>query len=204
MKVRPGPDGVLRCEWANGAPEYPPYHDQEWGWPVTNDRRLYEKLCLESFQSGLAWITVLRKREAFRRAFHQFEPAAVAAMGPDDVTRLLDDESIIRHRGKIESAINNAHRLLDLQATQSLASLVWSYEPAEPPPLAAQTPESAALAKDLKQRGFTWLGPTTVHAFMQAMGLVNDHLEGCHTKELCSEARARLTVPTKEWARDGT
>lgn len=189
MKVEPGPDGVLRCSWGNSAPEYVPYHDEEWGWPITDDQRLYEKLCLESFQSGLAWITVLRKREAFRRAFHNFDPAAVAAMGPEDVERLLRDESIIRHRGKIESAINNAHQVLALQNTQSLASLLWAYEPAAPSPMSATTPESVALSKDLKQRGFTWLGPTTIYAAMQAMGVVNDHLEGCHIREDVEGAR---------------
>lgn len=195
MQVETGPDGLPRCEWGNSAPEYLPYHDQEWGWPVTDDQRLFEKLCLESFQSGLAWITVLRKREAFRLAFHQFEPAAVAAMTSDDVERLLRDESIIRHRGKIESAINNAHQVIALQETQSLASLVWAYEPIEPSPVAATTPESVALSKDLKQRGFTWLGPTTVYAFMQAMGLVNDHLEGCHIEAAVEAVRDSFDRP---------
>ena len=195
MEVETGPDGVARCSWGASTPDYLPYHDQEWGFPVADDSTLFEKLCLESFQSGLAWITILRKRPAFRSAFHDFDPVKVAAMGPADVERLLQDAGIVRHRGKIESAINNAQQTLALQESQSLASFVWAFEPPGSSPLAAQTPESEALAKALKQHGFTWLGPTTVYAFMQAMGLVNDHLEGCNFRQKCSEARATFTAP---------
>lgn len=191
-----GPDGLPRCSWGVSAPEYVNYHDTEWGWPVADDQRLFEKLCLESFQSGLAWITILRKRPAFRAAFHGFDVVMVAGMGPEDVERLLQDASIVRHRGKIESAVNNAARTLELQAeVGSLAAFVWSYEPAGPSPLEAQTPESIALSKALKKRGFTWTGPTTAYAFMQAMGLVNDHLEGCHVREPAEEARVSFQRP---------
>jgi DNA-3-methyladenine glycosylase I len=195
MDIVTGADGVPRCSWGLSTPDYLPYHDQEWGYPVADDRTLFEKLCLESFQSGLAWITILRKRDAFRRAFHNFEPELVAAMTSDDVDRLLGDAGIVRHRGKIESAINNARCTLTLQESRSLASFVWAYEPPVPSPLSAQTPESAALSKALKREGFSWLGPTTVYAFMQAMGLVNDHLEGCAFKEKASAARANFQRP---------
>lgn len=195
MKVVTGQDGMSRCAWGASTEDYLPYHDREWGYPVGDDRALFEKLCLESFQSGLSWITVLRKRSAFRRAFHNFEPSAVASMGSEDVERLLGDASIIRHRGKIESAINNAHRTLALQKDQSLASLVWAFEPPAPSPMAARTPESEGLAKSLKDYGFTWLGPTTVYAFMQSMGVVNDHLDGCFVKQACTDARAAFSVP---------
>ncbi len=195
MEVVTGPDDVPRCAWGMSTEDYLPYHDDEWGYPVGDDRTLYEKLCLESFQSGLAWITVLRKREAFRRAFHNFEPDAVAAMTSDDVERLLGDASIIRHRGKIESAINNARQTVALQESQSLASFVWAYEPPAPQLLASQSPESVALSKALKKKGFTWLGPTTVHAFMQAMGLINDHVDGCAFKVKADAARASFQRP---------
>jgi DNA-3-methyladenine glycosylase I len=197
MEVTNGADGLLRCSWAGSAPEYLSYHDDEWGWPEADDRKLFEKLCLESFQSGLSWITVLRKREAFRRAFHGFDPAEVAAMGPDDVEHLLADNSIIRHRGKIESAINNAAQTLELQKAQSLARFVWAYEPKTSDPEAAQSVESLALSRALKEHGFTWLGPTTVYAFMQAMGLVNDHLEGCHMRGPIEKARASFLRPSE-------
>jgi DNA-3-methyladenine glycosylase I len=195
VDVVTGTDGLSRCTWGVSAPEYVRYHDTEWGHPVGDDRALFEKLCLESFQSGLAWITILRKREGFRRAFHDFEPASVAAMGPDDVEHLLGDAGIIRHRGKIESAINNARQTLKLQDSQSLASFVWAYEPTEPETLASRSPESEALSRALKDNGFTWLGPTTVYAFMQAMGLVNDHLPDCHFQRVCAQARATFTAP---------
>lgn len=195
MEVVTGPDGVPRCAWGISTEDYLPYHDDEWGYPVGDDRTLYEKLCLESFQSGLAWITVLRKRDAFRRAFHNFEPDAVAAMTSDDVERLLGDASIIRHRGKIESAINNARQTVALQESQSLASFVWAYEPPASQLLASQSPESVALSKALKKKGFTWLGPTTVHAFMQAMGLINDHVDGCAFKVKADTARASFQRP---------
>jgi DNA-3-methyladenine glycosylase I len=196
MDVIPGPDGLARCSWAGSAPEYVSYHDDEWGWPVGDDRRLFEKLCLESFQSGLAWITILRKRPAFREVFHDFDIQKVAAMTPAHVERLLADPRIVRHRGKIESAINNAARTLQLQdEVGSLAAFVWAFEPAQPSPMAAQTPESEALSKALKSRGFTWTGPTTAYAFMQAMGLVNDHLRQCHVWEKVEVARADFPRP---------
>jgi DNA-3-methyladenine glycosylase I len=196
----PGPDGKPRCFWAGKAPEYVDYHDREWGFPVTDDRRLFEKLCLEGFQSGLSWLVILRKREAFRRAFANFEPAALARFGARDVRRLLADASIIRHRGKIESAIHNAGRALELIAERgSLAAYVWSFEPAArdrprrltPAALRAmtQTPASVALSKDLRRRGWTFVGPTTAYAFMQAMGLVDDHLEGCAVRPAAEAAR---------------
>ena len=186
-----GADGVDRCWWAGGGDAdelYPAYHDDEWGRPVHDDVRLFEKLCLEGFQAGLAWITVLRKRPAFREVFHGFDPEAVAAMGEDDVQRLLDDERIIRHRGKIEATIANARAHLDmLDDVGSLDALVWSYREQPPPPRprspadVRSTSEAAtALAQDLKARGWRFVGPTTVYAFLQAMGVVDDHVVGCH------------------------
>ena len=188
-----GDDGAWRCAWCAASPAYRHYHDAEWGFPVTDERRLFEKLCLEGFQSGLSWLTILNKREAFRAAFAGFDARRVAAFGPRDVERLLGDAGIVRHRGKIESTINNARRLLELESEfGSLARYVWRYEPdAKSRPkrltLAAlkaltTSPESVALSKDLKRRGWSFVGPTTVYAFMQAMGLVNDHLEGCHVR----------------------
>ena len=195
MDVVTGPDGVPRCAWGASNEDYLPYHDEEWGYPVVDDRALFEKLCLESFQSGLAWITILRKREAFRKAFHDFDPESVAAMTSEEVERLLQNADIVRHRGKIESAINNARRTLAIQKSQSLASFVWAYEPPGPSPLTAQTPQSVALSKALKQEGFTWLGPTTVYAFMQAMGLVNDHIKGCAFEKKATAARLSFQRP---------
>jgi len=200
-----GPDGELRCFWGVSAPDYVDYHDREWGFPVVDDRRLFEKLCLEGFQSGLSWLTILRKRDAFRGAFAGFDPAAVARFGVRDVTRLLGDARIIRHRGKIESTINNAARALEIIAERgSLAAYVWSFQPGDGErPRAVtraalramtQTPTSVALSKDLKRRGWTYVGPTTVYAFMQAMGLVNDHLEGCVIRR-AAEAARRGGVP---------
>ena len=197
-----GPDGRPRCGWALSTPEYVAYHDTEWGFPVGDDRRLFEKLCLEGFQAGLSWITILRKREAFRRAFANFDPARVARFGARDVTRLLADPGIVRHRGKIESAIHNAGRALELiDERGSLAAYVWSFVPAaeERPERVTrqalramtQTPTSVALSKDLKRRGWTFVGPTTVYAFMQAMGLVNDHLDGCTIRRAAQAARRR-------------
>ncbi|MGN6106541.1 MAG: DNA-3-methyladenine glycosylase I [Kofleriaceae bacterium] len=198
--LAPGPDGKLRCFWGVSAPEYVDYHDHEWGFPVVDDRRLFEKLCLEGFQSGLSWITILRKRDAFRRAFANFEPAKVARFGARDVERLLGDAAIVRHRGKIESTIQNAARALELiDERGSLSAYVWSFVPAasERPRVVtraavpSQTPTSIALSKDLKRRGWTFVGPTTVYAFMQAMGLVNDHLEGCAVRPAAEAARER-------------
>ncbi|MEO8124647.1 MAG: DNA-3-methyladenine glycosylase I, partial [Burkholderiales bacterium] len=180
------PDGKARCYWCAATPAYLHYHDTEWGLPVTDDRRLFEKLCLEGFQAGLSWLTILNKREAFRRAFADFDPHIVARFTPADVDRLLKDAGIVRHRGKIESTINNARRMLELQDEfGSLAAYAWRYEPtAKSRPkrmtLAAlkklgASPESIAMSKDLKHRGWSFVGPTTAYAFMQAMGLVNDH-----------------------------
>jgi DNA-3-methyladenine glycosylase I len=197
-----GDDGVLRCWWGDSAPEYRPYHDLEWGFPVADDVRLFEKLSLEGFQSGLSWLTILRKREAFRRAFAGFDFHAVARFGERDVARLLADASIVRHRGKIEAVINNARRAVDLVDEEgSLAGFVWRFEPAPHAPgvdragLAAHTEESHALARELKRRGWRFVGPTTVYAFMQAMGLVNDHLDGCAARAEVKRARARFAPP---------
>jgi DNA-3-methyladenine glycosylase I len=201
-----GADGQVRCWWAHGDAAYEAYHDKEWGRPVVDDRRLFEKLCLEGFQSGLSWLTILRKRENFRRAFANFEPAAVAAFDESDVERLLADAGIVRHRGKIVSTINNAGRALDIIASEgSLAAYIWRFEPtAEERPhrvdrvtLAAMptSPTSIRLSKDLKKRGWSFVGPTTVYAFMQAMGLVNDHLEGCHCRAEAEALRATTPIP---------
>jgi DNA-3-methyladenine glycosylase I len=182
----PGPDGEPRCWWGVSAPEYVDYHDEEWGRPVRDDRALYEKLCLEAFQSGLSWLTILRKREGFRAAFAGFEPVAVAAFGDEAVARLMADAGIVRNRAKIDATIANARAVCALQeAGESFSDLLWSFSPGErPAPLAradlpAATPESKAMAKELKRRGFRFVGPTTAYALMQACGLVNDHIEGC-------------------------
>jgi len=178
----PGPDDRPRCWWGVSAPEYVSYHDEEWGRPEHSDRALYEKLCLEAFQSGLSWLTILRKREAFRSAFENFEPATVAAYGDEEVARLMADAGIVRNRAKIEAAIVNARAVLELD---SLSELLWSFAPGDRPAprtradLPAVTPESTAMAKELKRRGFRFVGPTTAYALMQACGLVNDHVEGC-------------------------
>ncbi len=179
-------DGVTRCWWGASDPLYRHYHDTEWGRPVHRDRALYEKLCLEGFQAGLAWITILRKREHFREAFRGFDPTVVSRFGARDVRRLLTNAGIVRHRGKIEAAIHNAARVLEVRRESgSFSRYIWSYAPrprAAPRRRAgipAVTPTSRALAADLRQRGFRFVGPTTVYAFMQAMGLVNDHLAGC-------------------------
>ncbi len=202
-----GDDGVLRCFWGDSAPEYRAYHDTEWGFPVADDRRLFEKLCLEGFQSGLAWLTILRKRDGFRAAFAGFDFERVARFDENDVERLLADASIVRHRGKIEAAINNARRAVELVEEEgSLAVYVWRFEPepaSRPKRLTwaallemAQTRESVALAKDLKRRGWRFVGPTTIYAFMQAMGLVNDHLHGCDARDRVEKARAAFVPPT--------
>ena len=194
-----GDDGALRCLWCQSTPAYQHYHDNEWGFPVTDDRRLFEKLCLEGFQAGLSWLTILNKREAFRAGFDNFEAERVARYTERDVTRLLADAGIVRHRGKIESTINNAQRVLELRAEfGSLREYVWRYAPAtgsRPKRMtlaalraASTSPESIAMSKDLKKRGWSFVGPTTVYAFMQAMGLVNDHLDGCHVRERAAAA----------------
>jgi DNA-3-methyladenine glycosylase I len=197
-----GDDGVARCWWGESTPEYQAYHDREWGFPVLDDVRLFEKLSLEGFQSGLSWITILRKREAFRRAFAGFDFNAVAGFGERDVKRLLEDASIVRHRGKIEAVINNAGRAVDLVSEHgSLAAFVWGFEPSpragglHRDAIEAHTAESRALAKELKRRGWRFVGPTTVYAFMQAMGLVNDHLEGCAAHAEVERARAKFKRP---------
>ncbi|MFV3127874.1 DNA-3-methyladenine glycosylase I [Niveispirillum sp. KHB5.9] len=200
-KTLPGPDGRPRCRWCASAPEFPHYHDTEWGFPVADDRRLFEKLCLEGFQSGLSWRTILAKRENFRAAFHGFDIDAVAAFGEGDVERLLLDAGIVRHRGKIEAAINNARRARELIATEgSLAAYVWGHEPAAgeagPPQTASTSPTSLKLSKDLLKRGWKFVGPTTIFAFMQAMGLVNDHAEGCVIREEAAKAREAFRVPS--------
>ncbi|AUQ49382.1 putative DNA-3-methyladenine glycosylase 1 [Phaeobacter inhibens] len=194
------PDGQLRCGWAGSAPEFLAYHDHEWGYPVADDKRLFEKICLESFQSGLSWRTILAKRENFRAAFAGFDWSQVARFGPQDVDRLLQDAGIIRHRGKIEAVINNARRAEDMVAEEgSLAAFFWSYEPGPdeqvPPQTASITPQSIALSKELKKRSWKFVGPTTCFAFMQAMGLVNDHATDCICRKKAAQARAAFTSP---------
>ena len=195
-----GADGVVRCGWCAADELYRDYHDEEWGFPQRDDRRLFEKLCLEGFQSGLSWLTILRKRENFRRAFAGFDFEKVARFTPRKVEQLLQDTGIVRHRGKIESTIHNARRACELvEERGSLASYLWEFEPApqtrpqrvtwEVLSKLAQTPASKALSKDLKRRGWTYVGPTTMYAFMQAMGLVDDHLEGCATRRAVERAR---------------
>jgi DNA-3-methyladenine glycosylase I len=203
--LRTGADGVVRCWWPGTDETYVRYHDTEWGRPVVDDVRLFEKLVLEGFQSGLSWLTILRKRENFRAAFAGFDMEAVARFGDADIARLLGDAGIVRHRGKIVSAINNAQRSCELVDEHgSLAAYVWAQEPTEReldgvtpdgPGIPSKTPTSTRISKDLKRRGWSFVGPTTVYAFMQAMGLVNDHLDGCATREQCAAARAATTVP---------
>jgi DNA-3-methyladenine glycosylase I len=201
-----GDDGVVRCFWAGSDPLYGAYHDEEWGAPMDDDARLYEKVCLEGFQAGLAWITILRKRAAFRRAFREFDPRKVSRFGPDRITRLLADPGIVRHRGKIESAIHNAARALELQREfGTLAAYFWSFEPAagtRPRRLThaalralVTCPESVAMSRDLKRRGWTFVGPTTLYAFMQSVGLVNDHLEGCPRRAAVDRLRRGFQSP---------
>ncbi|HYN56261.1 MAG TPA: DNA-3-methyladenine glycosylase I [Motilibacterales bacterium] len=197
-----------RCFWVDSAPaEYLAYHDTEWGYPVADERRLFEKLCLEGFQSGLSWLTILRKRQNFRAAFAEFDIEAVARFTVEDVSRLLGDAGIVRHRGKIEATIGNARAALDLVESQgSLAAYLWGFEPApedRPTHYGAEdvralttAPAAVALSKDLKRRGFRFVGPTTIYAFMQAMGLVNDHTEDCVCRALAQAARRGFTVPT--------
>jgi DNA-3-methyladenine glycosylase I len=193
-----GDDGTTRCWWGDASADYRAYHDGEWGMPIVDDDLLFERLVLEGFQSGLSWLTILRRRPGFRAAFHQFDIAEVAAMTPGDVERLLGDTSIIRHRGKVESTINNARRALDLAAeVGSLAGYFWSYEPADAgrAALQATSPESTAMARDLKRRGFTFVGSTTAYAFMQATGIVNDHLRECGAYARVETARSAMERP---------
>ena len=194
------PDGHPRCLWCGGAAEFLPYHDNEWGFPVTNDQRLFEKLCLESFQSGLSWRTILNKRENFRAAFHHFDFHQVARFGEDDVQRLLQNAGIIRHRGKIEAVINNALRAQEMVEQEgSLAAFFWRFEPdtdsLSPPQAQTTSPESIALSKALKKRGWKFVGPTTAFAFMQAMGLINDHSLNCITRVQVAQARQQFKRP---------
>ena len=199
-KTIAGPDGKLRCRWCGAAPEFLDYHDTEWGFPVGDDRRLFEKLSLEGFQSGLSWRTILAKRENFRAAFHDFDFDRVARFSERDVARLLDDKGIVRHRGKIEAVINNAQRARELVEREgSLAAFIWRYEPdaatlAEPQ-TASTSAASVALSKDLKKQGWKFVGPTTVYAFMQAMGLINDHVEDCAIREKVAGARRKFRRP---------
>ena len=201
-----GMDGKARCWWHGNKPDYMDYHDREWGRPVECDRTLFEKICLEGFQSGLSWYTILRKRENFRAAFANFEIDAVAAFTDQDVERCLSDAGIVRHRKKIESTINNARRAQELREEfGSLAAYFWAHEPgaADRPdrPIyeelvkISQTDISKAISKDLKKRGWSFVGPTTIYAFMQAMGLVNDHVEGCFCRQEVEEARAAFVRP---------
>ncbi len=194
------PDGKPRCRWCSAAPEFLAYHDHEWGFPVVDDIRLFEKLCLEGFQSGLSWRTILAKRDNFRAAFQGFDFERVARYTKRDVERLLGDAGIVRHRGKIEATINNAQRARELvEAEGSLAAYVWRFEhdPSElaAPQSASTSPTSVALSKDLKRRGWKFVGPTTVYAFMQAMGLINDHVEGCSTRTAVAKARKAFRSP---------
>jgi DNA-3-methyladenine glycosylase I len=201
-----GEDGKGRCHWHGNLPDYLRYHDEEWGRPVVNDNRLFEKICLEGFQSGLSWLTILRKRENFRAAFAGFDFEKVALFTDEDVERCVADAGIIRHRGKIVSTINNARRAIELRDEfGSLAHYFWSYEPShnERPKVVDRatimanptTPTSVAISKNLKKRGWTFVGPTTVYAFMQAMGLVNDHLEGCYCRSEVEAMREALVRP---------
>lgn len=194
------PDGKSRCHWCGAAPEFLHYHDAEWGFPVSDDHRLFEKLCLEGFQSGLSWRTILAKRENFRAAFHDFDFDQVARYTQGDVDRLLNDAGIVRHRGKIEATINNARQAQALIKTEgSLATFIWRYEPdlsqlAEPQ-TASTSAASIALSKDLRKRGWKFVGPTTVYAFMQAMGLINDHVEDCVIRAQVERARQQFKRP---------
>ena len=202
--------GVARCWWCVGDPLYQHYHDTEWGFPVADDTRLFEKLCLEGFQAGLSWLTILRKRENFRAAFAEFDIQRVARFNSRSVDRLLKDAGIVRHRGKIESTISNAKRAIELiDEFGSLAAYVWLHEPTPAPApgqrhrprrvtwksIPSTTSDSIVMSKDLKRRGWSFVGPTTIYAFMQAMGLVDDHLSGCHVRDQVEDARAEFTRP---------
>ncbi len=195
-----GPDGKPRCKWCEAAPEFFDYHDTEWGFPVGDDQHLFEKICLESFQCGLSWRTILAKRENFRTAFHNFDFNKVAKFTQRDVNRLLKDKGIVRHRGKIEATINNAKRAQELIKEEgSIATYLWSYEPklkkSFKPQSVSTSAESIALSKDLKKRGWKFVGPTTAYAFMQAMGLINDHVRNCVIRDKVERARKRFKRP---------
>jgi len=197
-----GADDIVRCPWPGEHDDYLAYHDHEWGRPVVDDVRLFEKVCLEGFQAGLSWLTILRKRENFRAAFAGFDPAVVASFGSSDVERLLGDAGIVRHRGKIQSTINNARRALELAAEfGSLAAYLWGFEPAgqlrtASGEIPSTTAESTALSRDLKRRGWSFVGPTTIYALMQAMGMANDHLSDCAFHDVVERERSALVRPT--------
>lgn len=204
----PGGDGVSRCWWCLGDPLYQRYHDDEWGHPVDDDNSLFEKLCLEGFMAGLSWLTILRKRENFRKAFKSFEIESVARFNSRSVTRLLSNAGIVRHRGKIESAINNARRCSELiDEWGTFGAYVWAYEPdasSRPKKLdwaslveLGVSPEATAMSKDLKRRGWTYVGPTTVYSLMEALGVVNDHVSECDVREQAEEARSAFSRPTR-------
>lgn len=200
-KIFEGPDGQPRCRWCGAAPEFLDYHDNEWGFPVSDDRRLFEKLSLETFQSGLSWRTILAKRENFRAAFHGFDFVRIARYTDRDLQRLLSDSGIVRHRGKIEAVINNAGRACELVDREgSLAAYFWRYEPDErtlaDPQTASTSETSVALSKDLKKKGWKFVGPTTVYAFMQAMGLINDHVHQCSIRGQVEKARNAFQRPS--------
>ncbi|MCS5592719.1 MAG: DNA-3-methyladenine glycosylase I [Gammaproteobacteria bacterium] len=199
-------DGITRCYWGKDDPDYCKYHDEEWGRPTTDDFRLFEKICLEGFQSGLSWLTILRKRENFRKAFTNFDFNKIAHYGDDEIASLLQNSGIIRHRGKIEATINNAHRAIEIvDEFGSLCAYIWQWEPQskEPHigkgdydhPIPSITATSIDLSKDLKKRGWKFFGPTTAYAFMQAMGLVNDHAQGCAFRDTVRNIREELTLP---------
>lgn len=204
--VKEGPDELARCWWATSTAAYSKYHDEEWGHPTKDDRWLFEKICLEGFQAGLSWLTILNKRENFRKAFANFEITQVSRFDDVKIEELVKDAGIIRHRGKIASTINNAKRAIELQKEfGSLAAFVWQYEPtadSRPPNMdrealskISKTVESTALSKELKRRGWSFVGPTTMYAFMQAAGIVNDHMDGCEARLRCEEIRAKFEVP---------
>ena len=204
--VRTAEDGVTRCWWGHDPVDYRLYHDEEWGRPVADDFKLFEKMCLEGFQSGLSWLTILRKRDNFRDAFAGFDFREIAGFDENNVADLLQNEGIVRHRGKIEATINNAGRALEIvDEFGSLAAYIWTWEPKTPEPHAGKgdydhpipslTKTSQALSKDLKSRGWKFFGPTTAYAFMQAMGLVNDHMEGCVSREVTAAMRHEFKPP---------
>lgn len=199
-KLFTGPDGASRCSWSGAAPEFLDYHDREWGFPVSDDTRLFEKLCLETFQSGLSWRTILAKRQNFRAAFAGFDYAKIAEFGDADHARLMADSGIVRNRAKIDATINNARRMIELvRAEGSLAAFVWSFEPTREelaePQSASTSATSVAISKELKKRGWKFLGPTTIFAFMQAMGLINDHARGCIVRTSVEQARTEFERP---------
>ena len=198
-----GEDGLERCAWAEAAPEMRPYHDDEWGHPVADETHIYEMLCLEGFQAGLSWLTILRKRDAFRAAFADFDPAVVARYRERDVNRLLADTGIVRNRAKIDATITNARAVVGLREQgTSLAAVVWrqrapaGHARAALGDLPSATPESSALSKELRRHGFAFVGPTTVYSAMQSLGVVNDHLRGCHWRAIVEAERSRFAVPT--------